>query len=307
MTNSFTIEKKYKASAADVFAAFADPDALAKWWGPVGFEITVLAFDFRPGGRFHYKMQSNEHIMYGLFQYLEIQTPNRIVWNNSFADADGQIVPAPFLDSFPLQITNTVELSESNGITRLTIHARPVTDDTDEMQGFESLLGSMQQGYGGTLNQLTFYLQTIPYIKTKILPASMETVWSVLTEEQHLAQWYFDFKGQFKPILNHEFEWFAGEPGGKEWLHRGKITELIPGVRIVHTWEYPGYAGLAQVTWQLTKIDEQQTQLEFRFDFVFPFEPTEPALEKINFITGWDYFLHQALEDYVLALKKMEH
>ena len=38
------------ASPAAVFAAFADPQVLATWWGPKGFRDTIHVFDFRVGG-----------------------------------------------------------------------------------------------------------------------------------------------------------------------------------------------------------------------------------------------------------------
>lgn len=39
-----------------VYAAFADPDRLAKWWGPNGFTNTFTVFEFRPGGRWTFVM-----------------------------------------------------------------------------------------------------------------------------------------------------------------------------------------------------------------------------------------------------------
>lgn len=39
-----------------VFAAFANPETLATWWGPAGFSNEFDAFDFRPGGRWIFTM-----------------------------------------------------------------------------------------------------------------------------------------------------------------------------------------------------------------------------------------------------------
>jgi len=38
------------ATPARVYAAFADPAVLARWWGPDGFRNTIHAFDLREGG-----------------------------------------------------------------------------------------------------------------------------------------------------------------------------------------------------------------------------------------------------------------
>lgn len=40
------------------FAAFADPERLARWWGPKGFTNTMQAFELRPGGRWHILMHA---------------------------------------------------------------------------------------------------------------------------------------------------------------------------------------------------------------------------------------------------------
>lgn len=43
---------------AAVFAAWADPARLVRWWGPAGFRSTSHAFDFREGGRWHLTMHA---------------------------------------------------------------------------------------------------------------------------------------------------------------------------------------------------------------------------------------------------------
>ncbi|APW40723.1 hypothetical protein RD110_15070 [Rhodoferax koreense] len=44
------------ATAAQVFAAMADPARIARWWGPDGFRNTIHEFDFRPGGAWRLTM-----------------------------------------------------------------------------------------------------------------------------------------------------------------------------------------------------------------------------------------------------------
>jgi uncharacterized protein YndB with AHSA1/START domain len=49
---SFTIERRYDAPPADVFAAWADPAAKASWFaGPEEWEVAPHELDFRVGGR----------------------------------------------------------------------------------------------------------------------------------------------------------------------------------------------------------------------------------------------------------------
>ncbi len=49
-------ERLLPASPREVFAAFAQPDVLARWWGPSGFTNTFERFEFSPGGRWVFVM-----------------------------------------------------------------------------------------------------------------------------------------------------------------------------------------------------------------------------------------------------------
>ncbi|CAM2801187.1 SRPBCC family protein [Rariglobus hedericola] len=46
------------ASPQKIFAAFEQPDQLARWWGPSGFKNTFTQFEFKPGGRWVFVMHS---------------------------------------------------------------------------------------------------------------------------------------------------------------------------------------------------------------------------------------------------------
>jgi len=49
---SFTIERRYEVPPTEVFAAWADPEAKARWFsGPEEWEVAPHQLDFRVGGR----------------------------------------------------------------------------------------------------------------------------------------------------------------------------------------------------------------------------------------------------------------
>ena len=142
-----------------VFKAWSEAEHLKRWWGPKGFEIHVAQLDFRPGGLFHYNMQSPDGVqMWGKFVYQEIQAFEKIVWLNSFSDELGNIVRAPFSDLIPLEIRNTVTFSENDGITTMTLCSGPANATEEERRFFEGMFESMQEGFGGTFDQLEEYL-----------------------------------------------------------------------------------------------------------------------------------------------------
>ncbi|KQS30993.1 SRPBCC domain-containing protein [Dyadobacter sp. Leaf189] len=155
------IVREFKAPKTLVFDAFASPEAFEQWWGPAGSQLTVESFDFKPGGKTHYKMDGNGHVMWGLFQYKNIQRPNLLEFINSFADAAGNIITSPFPMDFPLEIFNQITLEENNGITTLTIQGHPINATPAQEETYFSIMDSMQQGFGGTFDQLEVYLAEV--------------------------------------------------------------------------------------------------------------------------------------------------
>ncbi len=61
---TFQTSKDIAASPAAVFAAFADPQRLARWWGPDGFRNSFDFCDFRPGGAWQFTMHGPDGANY---------------------------------------------------------------------------------------------------------------------------------------------------------------------------------------------------------------------------------------------------
>lgn len=63
-----------------VFRAFAQPEHLARWWGPVGFSSTFESFEFRPNGAWRLVMHGPDGVNYpneSIFR--EVVPPSRVV------------------------------------------------------------------------------------------------------------------------------------------------------------------------------------------------------------------------------------
>jgi uncharacterized protein YndB with AHSA1/START domain len=57
-------ERTFSVSPRKIFAAFEQPDRLARWWGPKGFTNTFERFEFRPGGRWIFLMHGPNGVSY---------------------------------------------------------------------------------------------------------------------------------------------------------------------------------------------------------------------------------------------------
>jgi uncharacterized protein YndB with AHSA1/START domain len=160
--NELVITRDFDAPRELVFKVWSEAEHLKHWWGPKGFKISVAGFDFRPGGYFHYNMRASDgNEMWGKFVYYEIESPEKIVYGNSFSDPEGNIVPAPFSPTFPLEIRNFITFAEIDGKTRITHRGSPIHASEDGLNLFISMFESMKQGFGGTFDQLEDYLTKV--------------------------------------------------------------------------------------------------------------------------------------------------
>jgi uncharacterized protein YndB with AHSA1/START domain len=157
--DQFRLTRVFDAPRDAVWQAWTDPEQLKHWWGPKGFRWVRSALDLRPGGVFHYHLRSPDgREMWGKFRYHEIVAPERLVFIVSFSDAQGGTTRHPMSATWPLEVMNTLTLSELRGRTTLTLTGLPHNASEEERHTFRKGHVSMQQGFKGTLDQLENYL-----------------------------------------------------------------------------------------------------------------------------------------------------
>ena len=154
-TPRFTITRHFAAPRARVWAAWTQPEHLARWFGPKGSEGSVLAFDLRPGGEWRGRMETPEGAaMFSKFVFREVSPPQRLVWVHGFADEGGNRIRAPFAALFPLELLTTVDFAEDGAGTRITLSWEPLDATAEEEAFFASMMASMEGGWGGSFDQL---------------------------------------------------------------------------------------------------------------------------------------------------------
>jgi uncharacterized protein YndB with AHSA1/START domain len=78
--SAVSTERVFAADPATIFAAFRQPERLARWWGPSGFTNTFEHFDFTTGGRWVFVMHGPNGASYpNESVFREIQPDARIV------------------------------------------------------------------------------------------------------------------------------------------------------------------------------------------------------------------------------------
>jgi uncharacterized protein YndB with AHSA1/START domain len=145
----FVMERIFDAPRELVFQAYSACERVARWWGPKGWTLPVCQMDFRPGGVWFYCMRgpAGEDAC-GKATYREIVEPERIVYTDAFADAEGNV-----LEGMP-QMLITVTFTEHNNKTKLTNHVQFASAADREA----ILAMGMVEGLTETLDRLEAYL-----------------------------------------------------------------------------------------------------------------------------------------------------
>jgi len=135
-----------------------------------------------------------------------------------------------------------------------------------------------------------------PFVIERTYNASIDKVWSAITNRNEMKQWYFDLK-EFKPEVGFEFE-FMGGPPEKSYRHLCKVTEVVKGKKITYSWRYDGYEGNSFVTWELF-AEGNKTRLKLTHAGLETFPASNPDLAKENFAKGWTSIVGTSLPNYL--------
>lgn len=118
-----TIRRVFDAPRELVFKAWTDPDHVAKWFGPAGFDTPrdSVEIDLRVGGRFSLRMvQGASGMQYRLrYEVVELREPELLVLKAE---------PMPEVGLHHSTVTR-VELQEEDGKTHMTLTDGPYTEE----------------------------------------------------------------------------------------------------------------------------------------------------------------------------------
>ena len=87
---TMTVVAQFAAPVDRVWAAYADPRQLERFWGPPEWPATFVRHDFAVGGRSEYYMTGpNGEKSGGYFEFLAIDEPRAFEVLDGFLDANG--------------------------------------------------------------------------------------------------------------------------------------------------------------------------------------------------------------------------
>jgi uncharacterized protein YndB with AHSA1/START domain len=135
-----------------------------------------------------------------------------------------------------------------------------------------------------------------PLIIERIYNAPAERVWKALTNLDQVRKWYFDL-AEFKAEPGFEFE-FEGGNEDRVYLHKCRITEVIPNKKLQYSWCYDGYEGNSFVTFGLFP-EGDKTRLRLTHEGLETFPMNNPDFAKKNFEQGWTQIIGTSLKEFV--------
>ena len=145
-----SISRVFDAPVAKVWQAWSDPTQLMRWWGPKEFTSPACTMDFKVGGKYHFCMRAPDGKDYwSTGVYKEIIPMQKIVCSDSFADAEGNVVPASYYNmpgDFPLEMLVVVTFEADGNKTKMHIEQDGHLDgQTSEMatQGWNQSLDKL--------------------------------------------------------------------------------------------------------------------------------------------------------------------
>lgn len=136
-----------------------------------------------------------------------------------------------------------------------------------------------------------------PIVVERVYNAPIEKVWKALTNNKEIKQWYFQLEN-FKAEVGFKFEFSGGADDGPQYLRLCEITEIIEGRKLAYSWRYDGYSGNSEVGWELFAQGEQ-TLLKLTHTGTESFASAGPDFAKASFNGGWNYFVNDALKNYL--------
>jgi uncharacterized protein YndB with AHSA1/START domain len=145
----------FNSQLNEVWKAWTEPEIVMKWWGPKNYTAPVVKIDLKEGGSYLSCMRSPEgEDFWSSGVYKEIVPMERIVSTDSFADEDGNVVPASqygMNGDWPLELTITVTFEGDDGKTKLTL----------QHQGFPNQENRdlAESGWKESLDKLDAYLK----------------------------------------------------------------------------------------------------------------------------------------------------
>lgn len=136
-----------------------------------------------------------------------------------------------------------------------------------------------------------------PLVVERTYNAPPSRVWEAITDKDKMKEWYFQLS-DFRPEVGFEFSFHGQGHDGKNFIHLCRVTEVVPGKKLVHTWKYKEYPGESVLTWELFP-EGDGTRVKLTHAGLETFPQDDPNFSRNSFTGGWNDLLGKYLKEFV--------
>lgn len=153
---TITIDRTFDLPLNTMWKAWTEEESFKKWFSPETYTTPSATIDFRVGGTYFFSMKAPDgKETWSTGTYKEIIPMKKIVYSDSFADAEGNIVNASYYNmpgDWDLALTVTVEFEETDGKTnmKLTHEGLPLEVAEDCKKGWQSCFDKLERAFKST-------------------------------------------------------------------------------------------------------------------------------------------------------------
>ena len=134
-------------------------------------------------------------------------------------------------------------------------------------------------------------------IVEEFYPVDPATLWNAISDHKEMIEWFFDMIPEFEAEEGFTTR-FVVQNEGRIFTHLWKVTELVPGSRLVLDWRYEEYPGSGQVIFELGSWVEG-SKLKLINHGLDSFPKDVPEFSRESCLGGWNYFLKNRLKSYL--------
>jgi len=144
------IERTFDAPIDVVWQMWTEPEHFKAWYGPGGASIPVAEMDVQVGGSrlvcMEMQTPNGPMTMWFTGEYVEVDNPSRLVYTESMADENGNVLSAAeagMPDGHPMITHVIVELEPSGDGTKLVLTHAGVPADSPGAQGWNMAIDAL--------------------------------------------------------------------------------------------------------------------------------------------------------------------
>ena len=128
------ITRIFDAPREAVFEAWTDPDRVAQWFGPEGFETEAVEIDLRVGGRYELVMVHGDARHPVRYEIVELDPPRLLVLKAEPMPEHGNHEPT----------YTRIELHDHGAQTRMSLSDGPYTESTHAEAGWNGAFTKLE-------------------------------------------------------------------------------------------------------------------------------------------------------------------